>query len=63
MGICSESLEISGRDGTVRVDGFVLVSTPPFNTPTDGSRQATSVANSYILSAGELTQDVEFDSK
>ena len=49
---CSELLEVSGRDGTVRVDGFVLVSTPPFNTPVDGTRQATAVANSYRLSTG-----------
>lgn len=47
-----ESLEISGRDGTVRVDGFVLVSTAPWTTPADGSRQPTSIANSYRLSTG-----------
>jgi hypothetical protein len=35
------------------VDGFVLVSTPPHNTPADGSRQATAVANSYRLSTGQ----------
>ncbi len=54
MVVSRESLEISGRDGTVRVDGFVLVSTPPCNTPVDGSRQPTATANSYRLSTGGL---------
>eukprot|EP01050_Picozoa_sp_SAG11_P017278 SAG11_NODE_2474_length_3317_cov_2.656930_2_plen_133_part_00 len=44
-----ESLEISGTDGTVRVDGFVLVSTPPGRTP---SRDVAH-ANSFEVSTGQ----------
>ena len=44
-----EALEISGREGTVRVDGFVLVSTPPHRTPSP----STAEANSFTVTTGQ----------
>ena len=44
-----EALEISGREGTVRVDGFVLVSTPPHRTPSP----STAEANSFTVATGQ----------
>jgi predicted dehydrogenase len=43
-----EVLEVSGTDGTVRVDGFVLTTTPPHATPT----KTTAEGNAFTVSVG-----------
>ena len=43
-----EHLEVAGTDGSVRVDGFVLVGTPPWATPSP----STADANAFRIASG-----------